>query len=149
MTQNHKLAKAIQDASFGTLVNMLKYKAAWHNRKIVEVGRFYPSSKLCSCCGHRIQYMGLEIRNWTCPVCSKHHDRDINAAINIKNEGLRILDNQGTVRNTETGVNQDTPMPVENPTIDERSVMNLKSSDSVNQELLYKDFIPNGEGPVL
>ena len=61
---------------------------------------------------------------------------------------LRILDN-GTVRNTETGVNQDTPMPVENPTMDERSVMNLKSSDSVNQELLYKDFIPNGEGPVL
>lgn len=148
MTKNHKLAKAIQDASFGTLVNMLKYKAAWHNRKIIEIGRYYPSSKLCNYCGHKIDYMGLEIREWTCPVCNKRHDRDINAAVNIMNEGLRILD-KGTVRNTETGVIQDTPMPVENPTMDERSVMNLKSSDSMKQELLYKDFIPNGEGPVL
>ena len=141
MTKNHKLAKAIQDASFGTLVSMLKYKAAWHNRKIIEIDRFYPSSKLCHCCSHRMNYMGLEIRNWICPNCGTEHDRDINAAINIKNEGLRILDNQGTVRNTETGVNQDTPMPVENPTMDERSVMNLKSSDSMNQELLYKDHL--------
>ena len=140
MVKNHHLAKAIQDASFGTLVSMLKYKAIWHNRQIIEIGRYYPSSKLCHCCGHKMNYMGLEVREWTCPVCNEYHDRDINAAINIKNEGLRILDN-GTVRNTETGVNQDTPMPVENPTMDERSVMNLKSSDSVNQELLYKDHL--------
>lgn len=97
MTQNHKLAKAIQDASFGTLVSMLKYKAKWHNRQIIEIGRFYPSSKLCSNCCRRINYMGLEVREWTCPVCHSKHDRDINAAINIKNEGLRLLDNQGTV----------------------------------------------------
>ena len=148
MTKNHKLAKSIQDASFGTLVKMLKYKAAWHNRQIIEVGRFFPSSKLCSCCGHKMEYMGLEIRKWTCPVCHSEHDRDINAAINIKNEGLRIL-GKGTVRNTETGVIQDTPMPAENSTMDERSLMNLKSSDSMNQELLYKDTTPNGEGHVL
>lgn len=141
MTKNHKLAKAIQDASFGTLVSMLKYKAAWHNRQIMEIGRFYPSSKLCSNCGYRMQYMGLEVREWTCPVCHSEHDRDINAAINIKNEGLRILDtHQGTVRNTETGVNQDTPMPVENPTMDER-LLDLKSSDPMKQELLYKGHL--------
>ena len=149
MIKNHRLTKVIQDASFGTLVSMLKYKAAWHNRQIIEIGRFYPSSKLCHCCGHKMNYMGLEVREWTCPVCNEYHDRDINAAINIKNEGLRILDN-GTVRNTETGVIQDTPMPVENPTMDDKfASQTLKSSDSMKQELLYKDFIPNGEGPVL
>lgn len=138
MIKNHHLAKAIQDASFGTLVSMLKYKSQWHNRQIIEIGRFYPSSKLCSSCSHRMSYMGLEVREWTCPVCGEHHDRDVNAAINIKNEGLRILDN-GTVRNTETEGTKVPSMPAENPTMDERSVMNLKSSDSVKQELLYKE----------
>ena len=147
MTKNHHLAKAIQDASFGTLVNMLKYKAAWHNRQIIEIGRYYPSSKICHFCGHKMDYMGLEVRKWTCPVCNEYHDRDINAAINIKNEGLRILDNQGTVRNIETGVIQYTPMPVENPTMDER-LLDLKSSDSTKQELLYKDLSAK-EGPLL
>lgn len=137
MTKNHKLAKAIQDASFGTLVSILKYKATWHNRQIIEIGRFYPSSKICHCCGHKMNYMGLKIRNWICPSCKTYHDRDINAAINIKDEGLRILD--GTVRNTETGVIQDTPMPVENPTMDDQNINSLKSSDSKSQELLYKD----------
>ena len=131
MTKNHRLAKAIQDASFGTLVSMLKYKAKWHNRQIIEVGRFFPSSKLCHRCGHRMQYMGLEVREWTCPNCSTNHDRDINAAINIKNEGLRILDSTG--RTTETEVSNSS-MPAENPTMDERSAMNLKSSDSTKQE---------------
>ena len=132
MMKNHRLAKSIQDASFGTIANMLKYKATCHNRKIVEVGRFYPSSKLCSNCGHRMQYMGLGIREWTCPSCGSEHDRDVNAAINIKNEGLMILD--GTVRNTETLDSYSSKL-VENPTMDERSAMNLKSSDSGNQEL--------------
>ena len=139
MTKNHKLAKSIQDASFGTLVSMLKYKATWHNRQIIGIGRFYPSSKLCSCCGHKMDYMGLEVRQWTCPKCKAEHDRDINAAINIKNEGLRILDN-GMERNSKT-LDEYSSMPVENPTMDERSVMNLKSSDSMNQELLYKDHL--------
>ena len=147
MKKNHTLAKSIQDASFGTLVSMLNYKAKWHNRQIIEVGRYYPSSKLCSSCGNRMQYMGLEIRNWTCPVCHSEHDRDINAAINIKNEGLRILD-EGTVGNTETGVIQDTPMLVENPTMDDQNISSLKSSDSMKQELLYKDRLIL-EGPLI
>lgn len=131
MTKNHKLAKAIQDASFGTLVSMLKYKAAWHNRRIIEIGRFFPSSKLCSGCGYRMNYMGLEVRNWTCPVCHSEHDRDINAAINIMNEGLCILDSTGRTTETEEF---NSSMPVENPTMDERSSMNLKSSVSMKQE---------------
>ena len=131
MTKNHKLAKAIQDASFGTLVSMLKYKAAWHNRRIIEIGRFFPSSKLCSCCGHRMQYMGLEVRNWTCPVCHSEHDRDINAAINIMNEGLSILDSTGRTTETEE---LNSSMPVENPTMDDKSSMTLKSSVSMKQE---------------
>ena len=128
MTKNHKLAKAIQDASFGTFVRMLKYKAQCNNRKIIEICRFYPSSKICHCCCHRMLYMGLEIRNWTCPNCGEHHDRDINAAINIKNEGLRILDKS-------TGEVPETYMPVENPTMDDKfALQTLKSSDSVKQE---------------
>lgn len=138
MTKNHHLAKAIQDASFGTLVSMLKYKAVWHNRKIIEIGRFYPSSKLCHCCGHKMNYMGLEVREWSCPNCHTSHDRDINAAINILNEGLRILDNKGTVGNTETEGTKVPSMPAENPTMDER-LLDLKSSGSMKQELLYKD----------
>ena len=123
MTKNHKLAKAIQDASFGTLVSMLKYKAAWHNRQIIEIDRFYPSSKICHCCGHKMSYMGLEVREWTCPQCNTHHDRDINAAINIKNEGLRILDNIG----------QELPdsKPAEIPPMDDKfATQTLKSSGS-------------------
>ena len=133
MMKNYHLAKAIQDASFGNLVSMLKYKAAWNNRQIVEVGRFYPSSKLCSCCGHKMDSMPLSVREWTCPSCGASHDRDNNAAINIKNEGLRILD--GTVRNTGT-LGEYPSKLVENPTMDERLDV-LKSSDSVNQELLF------------
>lgn len=125
MTKNHKLAKAIQDASFGTLVNMLKYKATWHNRQVIEIDRYYPSSKTCSHCGHVMNSMPLDVREWTCPRCNTHHDRDINAAINIKNEGLRILDSIG----------QELPdlKPVENPTMDER-LFDLKSSGSMKQE---------------
>jgi putative transposase len=134
MMKNHRLAKAIQDASFGTIANMLKYKAAWHNRQIVEVGRFYPSSKLCSCCGHKMDSMPLSVREWICQSCGATHDRDLNAAVNIKNEGLRILD--GTVRNTGTLGKYPSKL-VENPTMDERLDV-LKSSDSMNQELMYK-----------
>lgn len=136
MMRNHSLAKAIQDASFGTLAKMLKYKASWHGRKIVEIGRFYPSSKTCSCCGYKMDSMSLSVREWICPNCRSKHDRDVNAAINIMNEGLRILD-KGTVRNTGTLDSYSSKL-VENPTMDERSTMNLKSSDFAKQELLYK-----------
>ena len=128
MTKNHKLAKAIQDCSFGTLVNMLKYKAAWHNRQIIEVGRYYPSSKTCSCCEYRMKKMSLDVREWTCPNCRAFHDRDINAAKNILNEGLRILDSVG----------QELPdfKLVENPTMDDKNSVrcSLKSSGSMKQE---------------
>ena len=124
MIKNHKLAKSIQDCSFGTLVSMLKYKAHWHNRKIIEIGRFYPSSKLCSNCGHKMSNMGLEIRQWICPICGVQHDRDINAAINIKNEGLRILDT--------IGIEQTEFKPLENTTMDDKLAITLKSSDSMN-----------------
>ena len=140
MTKNHYLAKAIQDCSFGTLVSMLKYKATWHNRQIIEVERFYPSSKICYRCGHRMNYMGLEIREWICPNCKTKHDRDVNAAVNILNEGLRILD-KGTVGNTET-LDSYSSMLAENPTMDDKFVLQtLKSSDSMKQELLYKDHL--------
>ena len=131
MTKNHRLAKAIQDASFGALVNMLKYKAAWHNRRIIEIGRYYPSSKICHCCGHKMDYMGLEIRKWTCPQCNTIHNRDINAAINIMNEGLRIFDSTGRTTETEE---LNSSMPAENPTMDDKSSMTLKSSVSMKQE---------------
>jgi len=125
MIQSHHLAKALQDGSFGTLVSMLKYKAAWHNRLIIEIGRFYPSSKTCSRCGHRMKDMGLEVREWTCPNCGAFHDRDINAAKNILNEGLRILDVGQELPNVKL---------VENPTMDERNASFLKSSGSMKQE---------------
>ena len=142
MSKNHHLAKAIQDASFGTLVRMLTYKAQWHNRRIIEIGRFYSSSKICYCCGCINKSLTLKDREWDCPNCGIHHDRDINAAINIKNEGLRLLDKStGEVPETGSALEKEyiadisAPMPVENPTMDERSVMNLKSSDSMKQEI--------------
>ena len=91
MLKNHKLAKSIQDASFGSFLNMIAYKANEQNRKYVKIGTFYPSSKLCHCCGFKYKGLKLEERFWTCPDCGTYLDRDENAAINILNEGLRIL----------------------------------------------------------
>lgn len=91
MIRNPKLAKHIADASWGEFVRQLKYKAEWAGRTISEIDRFFPSSKRCSCCGFVHESMPLNIRNWTCPECNTHHDRDINAAMNIRTAGLAEL----------------------------------------------------------
>ena len=91
MLKNHKLAKSIQDASFSSFCNMIAYKANEQQRRYIKIGTFYPSSKLCHCCGFKYKGLKLEERFWTCPECGTYLDRDENAAINILQEGLNIL----------------------------------------------------------
>lgn len=92
MMQNHKLAKDIGDVSWGAFSKMLTYKCEEQHKALVKVDRFFASSQLCHCCGYRnTDVKDLSIRSWVCPECGAHHDRDINASINILNEGLRIL----------------------------------------------------------
>lgn len=92
MVRNHHLAKAISDASFGEISRQLKYKAEWYGKKVSIIDRFYPSSQLCSHCGYQnAEVKDLKVRSWECPQCGTEHDRDINAASNILNEGLRLL----------------------------------------------------------
>lgn len=91
MVKNHNLAKAISDVGWGSFCTMLKYKAEQFGKIYLEVDRFFPSSHLCHQTWQRVPKMALSIRMFDCPHCGQRHDRDINAAINIKNEGLRIL----------------------------------------------------------
>lgn len=92
MVKNHHLAKAVADASFYEFRRQLEYKAKWYGKIVQVIDRFYPSSQLCSDCG--AQWAGtkdLNVRKWICPECGAEHDRDINAAKNILNEGLRLM----------------------------------------------------------
>ena len=91
MVKNHCLAKAITDASWSSFMIMLEYKCNWYGKTLVKIDRFYPSSKTCGHCGYKLKEIDLDTREWQCPECGTHHDRDINAAINILNKGFTDL----------------------------------------------------------
>lgn len=91
LMKNRKLAKSIGDVSWFEFVRMLEYKANWYEKKISKISRWYPSSQICSDCGFSSGKKPLSVREWTCVNCGSHHDRDINASINILNEGMRLL----------------------------------------------------------
>ena len=128
MLKNHKLSKAIQELGFYTFKNILKNKAMLNDKFIIEVDRWFASSKTCHKCGYIYKNLTLGEREWTCPICGEHHDRDLNAAINILIEGNKIIVG---VRTTEFTL-------AENPTVDDRCESNLKSSGSLKQEMKTK-----------
>lgn len=92
MVKNHKLAKAISDVGWSEFVSQLEYKANWYGRHLVKIDTFYPSSKRCFDCGHTLDALSLDMRQWTCPACGVVHDRDVNAAQNIHAVGLTVLE---------------------------------------------------------
>ncbi|MCH4563600.1 transposase [Halomonas sp. EGI 63088] len=91
MLRSPTLAKSISDAGWGEFVRQLEYKAAWAGRQLSTVDPWYPSSKRCSGCGHVVDSLPLQVREWECPECAAEHDRDVNAAVNIKAAGLAVL----------------------------------------------------------
>jgi putative transposase len=90
MVKNRKLSQAISDASWGELVRQLEYKCDWYGRNFVKIDRWFPSSKRCGHCGHVVEKLPLNIREWACPECGTVHDRDVNAAKNILAAGLAV-----------------------------------------------------------
>lgn len=102
MVKNHSLAQSISDASWGELVRQLEYKSEWYGRDLVKIDRWFPSSKRCSNCGHVVQRLPLNVREWDCSECGAHHDRDVNAAINVLAAGQAVSVCGATVRPEES-----------------------------------------------
>ena len=122
MQRNHHLAQAVGDASFGTFLTMLEYKCRWYGVNLIRIDRFAPSSKTCGKCGHVYKGLKLSERSWTCPECGTRHDRDLNAARNIREFGLKALPvGRGEVK------------PADCPLVDERPRV-LKSNGRKKQE---------------
>lgn len=90
MVKNDKLSKAISDVGWGEFVSQLAYKADWYGRALVKIDKWYPSSKRCFDCGHILTNLTLDVREWVCPECGTSHDRDLNAARNIRAAGLAV-----------------------------------------------------------
>ena len=133
MLKNHKLAKSIQELGLYELRRQLEYKSLWYRRELVFVSRWYPSSKTCCECGWKNDNLTLGDREFMCEDCGNVIDRDLNASINIKNEGLRILEEKIRQRLPESfGVSQATLE--DNPTMDDKDVNPLKSSGWMIQE---------------
>ena len=97
MVKNRKLAKAINDVGWGQFVTLLTYKAKWYGKNVLKVNRFFASSKICSHCHHKLESLPLSVRHWTCPSCQTHHDRDINASSNIRQQALADVAGLATV----------------------------------------------------
>jgi putative transposase len=92
MMRNHCLAKSIGDASWGELIRQLEYKSNWYGRTFYQIDKFFPSSKTCNNCQFVLNDLPLAIREWDCPNCKQHNDRDENAALNIRDKGVKDLD---------------------------------------------------------
>ncbi|HEY9861740.1 MAG TPA: RNA-guided endonuclease TnpB family protein, partial [Candidatus Obscuribacterales bacterium] len=102
MVKHRKLARSISDAGWGELMRQLAYKATWYGRTFVQLERWFPGSKTCSRCGHKVDSLPLNVREWDCRKCNAHHDRDVNAALNHLAAGLAVLVCGATVRPEES-----------------------------------------------
>ncbi len=102
MVKNRLLARSISDAGWSEMIRQLAYKALWYGRTFVQLDRWFPGSKTCSCCGHVVKKLPLNIRQWDCPKCNTRHDRDVNAALNHLAAGLAVLVCGATVRPQES-----------------------------------------------
>jgi putative transposase len=136
MLKNHNLAKSIQELSLNRFKNILLYKSDWYDRTVIEIDRWFPSSKLCSECGYKNNELKLLDREWICPKCYTHHDRDYNAAKNIENEGLRILNSDLEIDKNRILVGSRTTelTLVDYSLMDDKEVISLRSYDRMIQE---------------